>query len=172
MSLLDSLNAAESEKVLEYWAQLAPKFMGLDIEYFRYVYGTACWIQNKRHESESKTYFLGVSGAQGSGKSTFSKLLAITLHEMFDSNTLVLSLDDFYLPRDKRLGLSETIHPMLKTRGVPGTHDIVLMQSVLDDASAGRVSMIPEFDKSIDDRIGLRETDCSNLDYVIVEGWC
>ncbi|MBL4679916.1 MAG: hypothetical protein JKY88_04225 [Pseudomonadales bacterium] len=172
MNLLNSLSEAESRKIASYWDELESEFMGLDIEYFRYVYGTACWLQTLKHQSGNEKYFLGVSGAQGSGKSTFSRMLVLTLDKVFDSASLVLSLDDFYLPRKERQRLSEIVHPLLKTRGVPGTHDIDLMQEVLSDAEAGRVTRIPAFDKSLDDRVGFQESDCNKLDYVIIEGWC
>ena len=38
------------------------------------------------------------------------------------------SIDDFYKTRKDRSKLSKSIHPMLRKRGVPGTHDLRLMQ--------------------------------------------
>ena len=41
--------------------------------------------------------------------------------------TEVLSLDDFYLGRRDRAALARDVHPLLATRGVPGTHDLALL---------------------------------------------
>ena len=38
----------------------------------------------------------------------------------------ILSLDDIYLSGADRLQRANTIHPLLATRGVPGTHDVGL----------------------------------------------
>ena len=38
----------------------------------------------------------------------------------------MLSLDDLYLPKAERLRLARDVHPLLATRGVPGTHDVAL----------------------------------------------
>ena len=35
---------------------------------------------------------------------------------------LCISLDDYYLTKKQRNYLSKRIHPLLETRGVPGTH--------------------------------------------------
>ena len=35
-----------------------------------------------------------------------------------------VSIDDYYFSKNKRLQLSKHIHPLLQTRGVPGTHDL------------------------------------------------
>ena len=38
-----------------------------------------------------------------------------------------ISIDDFYKTQKERLNLSKKVHPMLATRGVPGTHDVQMM---------------------------------------------
>src|SRR5690606_41264080 len=38
----------------------------------------------------------------------------------------IISLDDVYLTHDARQHLAATVHPLLQTRGVPGTHDVDL----------------------------------------------
>ncbi len=37
---------------------------------------------------------------------------------------MLLSIDDYYLSKIERLRISQKVHPLLITRGVPGTHDI------------------------------------------------
>src|SRR5690606_26489272 len=67
---------------------------------------------------------VGVSGCQGSGKTTLASLLVLLLREMLGLRCINLSIDDFYLTRAERQQLAATVHPLLATRGVPGTHDV------------------------------------------------
>ncbi len=111
---------------------------------------------------------IGLCGAQGSGKSTVGAALAARLPD-----TVVLSLDDLYLPRAERERLAETVHPLLRTRGVPGTHDVALGEAVLADLRAGRPVTLPRFDKAIDDRAPESTWPLvEGAKLVIFEGWC
>src|SRR5690606_12103429 len=69
------------------------------------------------------TLVVGISGSQGSGKSTLAALLVLLLRELMGLRAVNLSIDDFYLTRARRRDLARDIHPLLATRGVPGTHD-------------------------------------------------
>ncbi len=115
---------------------------------------------------------IGVSGAQGTGKSTFAKMLAIVFERVFSKRTLVMSLDDFYLTRAEREALAAKVHPLLRTRGVPGTHDIGLLRKVIDDIRARRNTRVPVFSKAEDDRHEMVPVMAGELDLLIVEGWC
>ena len=61
---------------------------------------------------------IGVSGSQGSGKSTFAGVLVEQL-QMRGFAAAAVSLDDFYLTHADRQALGATVHPLLCTRGVP-----------------------------------------------------
>ena len=120
---------------------------------------------------------LGISGAQGTGKSTLAAFLQATSTKEFGWNVANLSLDDFYLTRDERLRLSEDVHPLLATRGVPGTHDVTMLSACLDDLctlAAGDSKQIPRFDKASDDRAAQSTwpSVTGPVDLVILEGWC
>jgi len=115
---------------------------------------------------------LGIAGAQGTGKTTFAKLLAVVLERVFEKATLVMSLDDFYLTRAERIALSKDVHPLLAVRGVPGTHDVTLMRGVIADLKAGRNARIPEFSKADDDRVDAVPVAGASMDILILEGWC
>ncbi|MDZ7684989.1 MAG: kinase [Gammaproteobacteria bacterium] len=115
---------------------------------------------------------IGIAGAQGTGKTTFSKMLAILLERVFEKSTLVLSLDDFYLTRAERTQLAKDVHPLLAVRGVPGTHDVPLMRSVVSALKAGRNVEVPAFSKADDDRVGTTPVMGASLDVLIAEGWC
>ena len=93
-----------------------------------------------------------LAGLQGTGKSTLGAQLA-TLARSRGERLVVLSIDDFYLGRRERLHLGRTVHPLLATRGPPGTHDVALACEVIDDLAAGRATRLPRFDKIADRRL-------------------
>ncbi|MFW2371794.1 MAG: hypothetical protein ACN4GM_01635 [Gammaproteobacteria bacterium] len=127
-------------------------------------------------QQKDKALIVGINGAQGSGKSTLTRILAAILEQGFDKKVISFSIDDFYLARDRRAELAGDVHPLFKTRGVPGTHDSALGISVLKQLLQGNGSelVIPVFDKSIDDRMPESSWTRvkSDADIVIFEGWC
>lgn len=138
--------------------------------YYELVFSTAIWIYRQRNNAD--VWVQGVAGGQGSGKSTFAMLLSLVFERVFKLRTVSLSLDDFYLTRNERAVLSEQINPLLATRGVPGTHDVDLMNRVIQDICAGKTTRTPRFDKAVDDREKALEAVESGVDILIVEGWC
>ncbi|MEN8206622.1 MAG: hypothetical protein ABFS24_11485 [Pseudomonadota bacterium] len=130
---------------------------------------------SKHHVAVSRTLLIGVNGSQGSGKSTLAALLVQLLVKNFGLKAIALSIDDFYLTRQSRLSLANQVHPLLETRGVPGTHDVSLMCETLQQLTRESCGVsIPRFDKAGDDRYPESEwnTVSSPFDIVIVEGWC
>jgi D-glycerate 3-kinase len=84
-----------------------------------------------------------------------------------------ISLDDFYATRRQREILSKTLHPLLITRGVPGTHELELMESTLFSLLEGKACRIPRFDKAMDDRCAEDQwTEQAAVDIILFEGWC
>ena len=122
-------------------------------------------------ESSNKTIVVSIAGAQGTGKSTMSRLLASMLQDCFNTSTTTLSLDDFYLPLEYRQQVAVDIHPLLGVRGVPGTHDLALMEKVLTDLLQGRSAEVPVFDKGEDDRSS-RWQEAEPAAVILCEGWC
>ena len=125
----------------------------------------------------ARPLLLGISGGQGTGKSTLARLLELVLSERHGLRVARLSIDDFYLTRAERKELAEKIHPLLMTRGVPGTHDTTLLDETLDrlnSLQSGESCPLPRFDKAIDDRVpeGEFEVVEGPVDVVILEGWC
>ena len=112
------------------------------------------WIENK-YKEKGKTLFLGLSGGQGSGKTTVTAILKIILEKFFKRKVYVTSIDDFYKTLKDRNKMSYTAHPLFKTRGVPGTHDINLIKKFFYFIKKKNFKKIklPKFDKSIDDRL-------------------
>lgn len=114
---------------------------------------------------------IGVSGCQGSGKTTLVKAVAATI------GAAHLSLDDVYLTQHERRLLGLSHHRLLSTRGVPGTHDIVLLLSVIDalsSAGPGSRTPIPAFDKLADDRLPPEAWPVfeGRPTAILIEGWC
>ena len=108
----------------------------------------------KKKVEKNKPTVIGLSGGQGTGKTTISTLIKIILEKYFKLKVFKISIDDFYKTRKDRIDLSKKIHPLLKTRGVPGTHDIDIMLNFFLKVKKNRIKnlRLPKFDKSIDDR--------------------
>ena len=152
--------------------QLPAKFNYLIEEYY---YPLAAWLKQQRRVK--KTLFLGISGAQGTGKTTLADFLQLVLAEDEGWRVAVLSIDDFYLTRAERRKLSETVHPLLITRGVPGTHDLKLLSTCIEqlrNLDSKNTLSLPRFDKAQDDRASIETWPvvAGPVDLIILEGWC
>ncbi len=135
----------------------------------------AHWVGLRRETG--RTLFLGINGAQGTGKSTLADFLRLTLESAADWQVACLSIDDFYLTRTEREQLAQGIHPLLRTRGVPGTHNVAMLQDCvqrLRELGTGQTLALPRFDKARDDRAPADAwpTVTGPVDLIILEGWC
>ena len=132
------------------------------------------WIS--KNADKKKPYFVGLAGGQGTGKTTISSLIRIILIKYFKLNVFRISIDDFYKTRKERKNLSSRIHPMLLTRGVPGTHDINMMLSFFRKIKSRNFKRLrlPKFNKAIDDRSNKKKWYDLKVkpDVIIFEGWC
>jgi len=142
-----------------------------------YFLPLAEWVHHQVSTRSGRAFLLGINGAQGAGKSTLSAFLAESLHAQYDLTVAVLSIDDLYLPKADRQALAESIHPLLATRGVPGTHDPELGQAIikaLQTLGAGESLRLPRFDKLRDDRLPEDQWPAVSgpVDVILFEGWC
>lgn len=114
---------------------------------------------------------LAINGAQGTGKSTLAACMAGMLEQICELRSAVLSIDDLYLSQAARAELG---HPMLRTRGVPGTHNVAEGIRLLCELRNGQAVRIPRFDKASDDPAS--ESSWPLLEppvaVIILEGWC
>ncbi len=139
-----------------------------------YLIPICFWIAKKA--DNKKPYFVGLAGGQGTGKTTISSIIKIILEKYFKLKVFKISIDDFYKTRKERIALSKKVHPMLLTRGVPGTHDISMMLDFFKKSKAKKFKNIklPNFNKAIDDRFPKNKWNKINKrpDVIIFEGWC
>lgn len=147
------------------------------VEMFEAIYvPLAAWLCCQRRY-RSGPLVVGVNGAQGAGKSTLFNLLEVTLGEGFGLQVAGVSIDDLYKTRAERERLAREVHPLLRTRGVPGTHDVALGIEVLRALKRGdpdAAMPVPVFDKSIDDRCQASAWQewPEPADIIVLEGWC
>ncbi|MDN5782311.1 MAG: kinase [Luteimonas sp.] len=112
-----------------------------------------------------------ITGLQGTGKSTFAAQVAALAADR-GLAVAVLSVDDVYLDRHERAALARDVHPLLATRGPPGTHDVGLACRTLDALRAGETVALPRFDKLDDRRLPEPEWPSTGaVDLVLFEGW-
>ena len=150
------------------------KFKNKDKMIKSFLIPVSFWIVKKI--DKKKPLIIGLAGGQGSGKTTVSSILALILKRYFKLNVFKVSIDDFYKTRKDRKSLSKNKHPLLMTRGVPGTHDVDLMLNFFKKIKDKNFKslQIPTFNKAIDDRCqkSLWYKIKTKPDVVIFEGWC
>jgi len=133
------------------------------------------WI-NSIYRKDNKIKIIGLSGGQGAGKSTITAILKFILKKKYGLELCVFSIDDFYKTKKERKKMSKNIHSLFLTRGVPGTHDISLLNKTFNSLKKKKFKpiSIPKFDKLIDDRSKkskwVRVKKPPNI--IIFEGWC
>lgn len=118
------------------------------------------------------TAILAISGLQGSGKSTFAQQI-VELARARGLHAANLSIDDVYLTRSQRERLADRIHPLLATRGPPGTHDLPLAMETFAAIRNGTPLLLPRFDKLADERLPMDQWTPieQRLDLLVFEGW-
>ena len=127
-------------------------------------------------KQQGKPLVVGINGSQGSGKSTLTRILSSILELGFNKTVVSFSIDDLYKTKTNRNCLARDIHPLLASRGVPGTHDIEMGMSIfkqlLEQCSSN--IPIPLFDKAIDDRLPESHWKIAHspCDIILFEGWC
>ncbi|KAI9273516.1 P-loop containing nucleoside triphosphate hydrolase protein [Helicostylum pulchrum] len=133
-----------------------------------------------KKEGRGLPMVVGLSGCQGSGKTTLCDTLAHVLKENHDLNVVQFSLDDLYLTHKDQALLSQKYktNPLYQQRGQAGSHDLELAKQTFEalDRNEGTVA-IPVYDKSLHDGKGDR-LDKSQwkyvkapVDIVLFEGW-
>jgi D-glycerate 3-kinase len=150
-------------------------------------------IQDVRARHPDRPALIGVGGAQGSGKSYHSRLLAMANQPRFAH----FSLDDVYLTKAERVWRADNISSfstvrdedgnfeirhvarpvaerLLLTRGPPGTHDLSLVKGVIARLAQNLSTPLPRFDKANDDRTPEATWPAfyGPAEAIVIDGWC
>ena len=126
---------------------------------------------------KKKPYFIGLSGGQGSGKTTLSDFIQLVLYAVSKKSVTGFSIDDIYKSPEEREKQSRKIHPLCKVRGVPGTHDVQMGLKVLEslcNASEETLTPIPSFSKPLDRHKPKEDWKVfrGRPDFIFFDGWC
>ena len=150
------------------------KFKNKDQMIRSFLIPVCFWIAKKINKK--KPLIIGLAGGQGTGKTTITSIISIILKKYFKLDVFKISIDDFYKTIKQRTLLSKNKHPLLMTRGVPGTHDIDIMLNFFKKIKVKnfKILKLPKFNKGVDDRCkqSLWYKIQSKPDVVILEGWC
>tara|TARA_B110001454_G_scaffold173039_1_gene164176 strand:- start:529 stop:1470 length:942 start_codon:yes stop_codon:yes gene_type:complete len=126
---------------------------------------------------KKEPYFIGLSGGQGSGKTTLSDFIQLVLSTVSKKSVTGFSIDDIYKSPGEREKQSRKIHPLCKVRGVPGTHDVQMGLKVLEslcNASEETLTPIPSFSKPLDRHKPTEDWKVfqGRPDFIFFDGWC
>lgn len=130
-------------------------------------------IQEQRARDPDRPALIGVSGAQGSGKTTACQLLEAANRPRYAQ----FSIDDVYLNHIQRAELAARTHPLFVTRGPPGTHDIALAWETIEALSTATTdseTRLPRFDKIKDVMKPQSEWPVlrGRPEAILVDAWC
>lgn len=160
-----------------------------DVRVYQYYLPIYFWILRElslhranlaARKKTSRPFILGFCCPQGGGKTTMTTFMQTLLHA--SGNTVqIASLDDFYVtnPDQRKIAAKHHENRLLQYRGMPGTHDLALLNDTLDDLRKGRSVSIPRYDKTLFDGRGDRagtenwkHIGGGETDVVLLEGWC
>lgn len=124
---------------------------------------------------------VGISAPQGSGKTFAVEQSKRFLNEQFPKlNVVTLLLDDVYLTHEKQTELTQYAksvdNKLLQGRGLPGTHELSLLQDIINKVKQKSAIAVPQYDKSAFNGEGDRLPKelwplLDNVDLVLIEGW-
>ncbi|KAG0147893.1 hypothetical protein CROQUDRAFT_132202 [Cronartium quercuum f. sp. fusiforme G11] len=137
--------------------------------------------QEQTTERKTRPLFVGLQASHGIDKTMITQRVSEKLKaEPYNLNLMLLSLEDFYLTSQQQT-IFESRYPnnvLLKEPGLPGTHDIELLQEILrsleeiNKLPLPQTILIPRYDKLTKDRKELETIEFYNsIHIVILEGW-
>ena len=122
-------------------------------------------------------YLIGLTGGQGSGKTTLSLFIQQVLQDIFKRKAVGFSIDDIYKTKSERNKIAKKIHPLCSVRGVPGTHDISLGIRTINNlfkAKPSTITYIPSFSKIEDKHYPKKNWQKykGRPDFIFFDAWC
>lgn len=159
-----------------------------DVRVYHYYLPVFFWVLREldRHLDDiietatpRRPLVLGFSCPQGGGKTTMTTFLEILLRSMGKS-VQIASLDDFYVTNAEQCALAKNHanNRLMQYRGMPGTHDLQLLNKTLDAIRRGNPVSIPKYDKTAYAGRGDRAPMDTwkhvpdSTDVFLLEGWC
>lgn len=142
------------------------------------------FLTSRLGQSGIRPLIVGIEGPQGSGKTTSATDIKNTIQAQFPNcNIVQFSMDDFYVTFEAQQEINKRYpdNRLLQGRGLPGTHDIELLEDVFRKLIGNKTEEfpihIPVYDKSQHGGLGDR-LSCEqwikvdkHVDLVIFEGW-
>lgn len=127
-------------------------------------------IKDVRARRPGRPALIGVSGAQGSGKSTVCGLLEAANRPRF----AYFSMDDIYLTKAEREERASLHGKVFGVRGPPGTHDLTLAGGLIARLGKPLATPLPRFDKARDDREPEEKWPVFKgpAEAILIDGWC
>eukprot|EP00178_Gracilaria_changii_P014570 TRINITY_DN4099_c0_g1_i1.p1 TRINITY_DN4099_c0_g1~~TRINITY_DN4099_c0_g1_i1.p1 ORF type:complete len:598 (+),score=88.08 TRINITY_DN4099_c0_g1_i1:4154-5947(+) len=159
-----------------------------DIRVYQYYLPVYFWILRELDRfneaiansgARPRPFILGFCCPQGGGKTTMTTFMEILLRAAGRS-VQIASLDDFYLTNaeQRRVADEYPTNRLMQYRGMPGTHDLALLNNTLDALRRGQDVSIPRYDKTAFAGRGDRAPKnkwkhiSDATDVVLLEGWC
>ncbi|MBH09478.1 MAG: kinase [Candidatus Marinimicrobia bacterium] len=179
MKKFDFIKSDQKNKCFETTSKLAHSIGVENISkqyFYEILLSLASKIRNAKGNN-NKSVIIGLSGGQGTGKSTISTLIDHILNHYLDIKVMTLSIDNFYFSKEIRMEMAHEIHPLCRTRGVPGTHDTCLLKEKIDslsNADSNTKTIIPVFSKIFDNYEPKENWNIffGRPDIILLEGWC
>ncbi|KAI0106284.1 putative Uridine/cytidine kinase [Nemania sp. FL0031] len=141
-------------------------------------------LRTHLNSGSTRPFIIGLNGVQGVGKTTLVRRLAETLRQDEGLESLVCSIDDFYLAHEDQVALATSMpdNMLVQVRGEPGTHDMDLAKDFFAAILNNSTTRVPQYDKSLFSGQGDRLPRSSwpevnapgqpKVQVVIFEGWC
>jgi D-glycerate 3-kinase len=148
------------------------KFKNLTNKTFSKKYINQYIVPIIKNINDSKNDKFIIAGSQGSGKSTLTAVLKLVLEKFYKKKVMLLSIDDYYLSKNKRLKLSKKIHPLLITRGVPGTHNIAALRKDIINFQKKKFPIVAPLFNKLKDDISSKKKIIKKAEILLLEGWC
>lgn len=160
-----------------------------DVRVYQYYLPIYFWVvrELKIHQQRIKEqggsprpFILGFCCPQGGGKTTMTTFIDMLLSKAGFS-CQIASIDDFYVTNAEQREIASKYpdNRLLQYRGMPGTHDLPLMNQTLDALRKGNEVSIPRYDKTAFGGRGDRapkeqwkHLGGGHVDVVMLEGWC
>ena len=120
---------------------------------------------------DSSSYWIGVAGGPGSGKTTVATKVADRLNEIKEDSALVIPMDGWHTPKDD---LIAKLGPdSMKRRGAPWTFDLDVMKIQLQEAKSTQATSstdLPTYCREISDPVPGGVTLKTHHKIIFVEG--